>query len=347
MRYISIHTHALLTAGALIHALAAPAVAGPHRAPATKQPATNQPAIGPASEHRPWARGVPEARQRRAMALYRTGTRALKDLQFATAAARYREALRHWDHPGIHYHLAIALISLEQPLAAYRSVLAALRYDGAALHAHERMQALQYRDLLQQRVATLAVACTEPGAAVLLDGERLLAGPGQVERLVLAGEHHVVVRKPGHQTRSESLTLQPGTRTAVDIAGRHELLAHWIPWAMVGAGVAAGSLGGVLHWRASVDMVRFDALVTLDCSTGCRDDEGRSPAWLMERARREQYFAAGAYAVGTSLLVAGLVLAWRNPESSFRLDQRRVPGKPVLAPQVSRAGAGVTLFTSF
>ena len=351
------HTRVLLIIGALIHVLAAPAAAGPRRAdahspaatdqPATNPPAATQPAAEQAGEHRPWARGVPEARQRRAMALYRTGSRALKDLQLATAAARYREALGHWDHPGIHYHLAIALISLEQPLAAYRSVVAALRYGGAALHTHERVQALQYRDLLEQRVATLAVSNTEPGAAVLLDGERLLAGPGQIEHLVLAGEHQVVVRKPGHQTRTESLALQPGTRTELDIAGRHELLARWIPWTIAGVGVAAGGLGGVLQWRAGVDMDRFDTLVIEDCSAGCQDYASDAPAWLMERAQREQAIAIGAYAAGAGLLVAGLVLAWINPERSFHLDQRRSPGEPVLAPQVSHAGAGMTVSTSF
>jgi hypothetical protein len=45
-------------------------------------------------------RGVPEAEQELARALHAEGNAEFAELRFAQALAKYREALRHWDHPG-------------------------------------------------------------------------------------------------------------------------------------------------------------------------------------------------------------------------------------------------------
>jgi hypothetical protein len=323
----------LLAVSATLHVAAAPAAA------------QSDPAVTPVSAvaSRPWARGVSEERQRRALELYEAGTEALKNRQFAAAEARYREALGHWDHPSIHYHLAIVLINLERPIEAYRNLLASLRYGGAALHAHERAQALQHKIVLQQRLARLDVISAEPGSVVLVDGARVLTDAGRDTRVVLAGEHQVVVRKRGHVTWADSIELRPSTRLAVEVHGRREMVARWIPWAVVGAGAAVGGLGAVLHWRADVDMERFDSAVTQRCANGCDD----APVWLMERAYREQDTAIIAYAAGTGMIVGGLVLAWINPERSFRLEQRRAPWQSSLVPLVSRTSTGIRLDMSF
>jgi hypothetical protein len=337
-----------LLAGALLHThlFPAPAAAQPAAAAAPDEKPEAAPAA--AVPGRPWAEGVSVEQQRQAMELYASGTEALKNLQFKEAEARYREALEHWEHPSIHYHLAIVLLNQDRTLDAYRSVLAALRYEGAALHEHERIQALQYKAMLQQRLAILAVKNTEPGSMVFVDGERVREGAGQGEHLVLAGEHQVVVRKPGHATWTDSLTLQPGAGLALRIQGRREMVAPWVPWTLVGAGAAIGGVGGILHWRAAADMDRFDRNIASMCpDEPCPDDAPETQLWLMHRARWEQRAAVATYAAASGVLVTGLILVWINPERSFRLEQRRIPWKPTIDPMVTSKGAGLSVNASF
>jgi hypothetical protein len=338
-------TH-LLAAGALLQvpALSVPAAAQP--APAAA-PVSAEAAPDSAVEERPWAQGVSEEQQRRAMELYESGTEAFKKLLFAKAEKDYRKALEHWEHPSIHYHLAIALISQGRALDAYRSVLAALRHDGAALHEHERTQALLYKDMLQQRLAILAVENTELGSMVFVDGERVREGEGRGEHLVLAGEHQVVVRKRGHATWTDSLMLQPGAGLALRIQGRREMVAPWVPWTLVGAGAAIGGIGGILHWRAAVDMERFDRDVASKCPDSEPCQRSMTQLWLMNRARWEQRTAVAAYTAASGAVMAGLILVWINPERSFRLEQRRIPWKPTIDPIVTAQGASVSVSGSF
>src|SRR5437879_5618527 len=74
---------------------------------------------GSRAAERPWVRGVPAAEQKVALDLFREGNTLLKESLFVQAAAKYREALRHWNHPGIHYNLALALLNLDQPVEVY------------------------------------------------------------------------------------------------------------------------------------------------------------------------------------------------------------------------------------
>ena len=330
-----------------------PAVTAPEPAATAPEPVATAPepaeaVPGQSVEARPWARGVSQERQNRALELYAAGTKALTDLQFSTAVARYREALKHWDHPSIHYHLAIAYMNLEQPLEAYHGVLAALRYGGAALDTAQRMQALGHKAALLQRVGTFDVSNTVPGSSVFIDGERLLDSVGQDERVMLAGEHQVMVRKPGFVAWSESLRLEPGTRVWIEVEGRREIVSPWVPWAIVGAGVAVGGLGAALHWRAHKDMARFDDKVAELCAPDpCQGDENDTPVWLMDRAYREQQAAVAAYVLGAGAVVGGLVLAWINPGRSFRLEQRRGPSQPLLVPHASPTSVGMSFQRTF
>ena len=63
---------------------------------------------------RPWAKGVSPEAQKAADELFRQGNDLLRESLFVQAATKYREALRRWDHPGIHYNLALALLNLDQ-----------------------------------------------------------------------------------------------------------------------------------------------------------------------------------------------------------------------------------------
>src|SRR5947209_7866588 len=108
------------------------------------QPRSSAPAVstqaqselpGNRAAERPWSRGVAAVEQKAALELFREGNALLKESLFVQAAAKYREALAHWNHPGIHYNLALALLNLDQPVEVYRQLEAALIYGPAPLDA--------------------------------------------------------------------------------------------------------------------------------------------------------------------------------------------------------------------
>src|SRR5258706_5080503 len=104
---------------ALVLALSLPAGAQSPPSPATPARPPAQIDLGaaaPGALDRPWAKAVTPQEQKLATDLFREGNALLKESLFVQAAEKYREALRHWNHPGIHYNLALALLNLDQPV---------------------------------------------------------------------------------------------------------------------------------------------------------------------------------------------------------------------------------------
>ena len=58
-----------------------------------------------------------------------------------------------WDHPAIRYNTAVALINLDQPLAADVELDSAMRFGDAALGADTFKQAQLYKKLLGGQLA--------------------------------------------------------------------------------------------------------------------------------------------------------------------------------------------------
>jgi hypothetical protein len=168
------------------------------------------------STNRPWSSGVSQEQQMRAKVLYAAGNRFLANSQFAEAATAYRGALQHWDHPGIHYTLALALISLDRPIEASEAIVEALRYGPDALHPDEYRRALDYLRLLREQNAEVEIVCAEPGAAVFLDSKPLFMGPDRVTTLVLPGKHEVVASKAKYITSSETFTMTAGEHLRIE-----------------------------------------------------------------------------------------------------------------------------------
>src|SRR5678816_3672427 len=63
-------------------------------------------------DERPWAAGVPADKQALALKLFQDGNSQLNDGIFTKAVELYREALKSWDHPAIHYNMALALMTV-------------------------------------------------------------------------------------------------------------------------------------------------------------------------------------------------------------------------------------------
>lgn len=303
-----------------------------------------------ADEARPWAEGVSEADQQQALRAFEEGNALFTESQYAAALARYREALRIWSHPAIHYNAAVSLINLEKPLAAYEQIEAALAYGEAPLGAENRRQAELYRKLLAGQLAELEVHAQEPGAEVLLDGKRLFIAPGSARTRLLPGAHQLVARKPGFSTETRAIDLAAGRLSRADLSLSRPKApklrsvrrwATWQPWTVLGSGALIGLAGVPVFLQARKDFETYDDEIARVCPAGCSKDElPQTVADARKRARSENTIAVGMFATGGALVATGVVLVILNqprlePDPDQRVSVTPVFGRSTLGAQTS------------
>jgi hypothetical protein len=290
-----------------------------------------------------WARYTSARSQEAARSLFHEGNELLKDGHLKKAVERYRRALVFWEHPAIHYNLALARLNLDQPLELYEDLQEAVRYGPQPLDPQKYEFARNTLRLLEkQQIARIDVSCDEPGAVVTLDGKTLFTAPGRVEKVVLAGAHSIVATKAGYLTVQEKTQRFPaGEKTAVHLEMYVDRIVYkrpgpvWPSWAMVGVGAALVAGGGLLHVEARDSIRGFDAGV-LACD-GCFPEPVH--ARQLSRGNTLQRTAVGSYFVGGGAMAVGAVFLYLNRPQPFR----EIPGKglvPVSVVPVIGSGTG-------
>lgn len=271
------------------------------------------------------------------------GNELLMKKEYRGAAEKYQEALSHWNHPVIQYNLTLALIELNQPLAAYESIQQALRYGEEGLDAHEYTQAVNYEKLLDRQLAQITIRCdqSQSGTVVALSGDKVLTCPGTITRRLHPGQHVVKATRAGYVDATDSVLLLPGkpeTRvirlyTNAELTRETQRWPAWIPWSVVGIGVATGAFGLAIHSQAGDSFRSFDRMVAETCPAGCLDGNPESPVDQLQKARWQQRIAVGAYAVSSAIVAAGAVMVYLNWPRLERIDPNaRVTVTPYIAP---------------
>ncbi|WP_224248333.1 hypothetical protein [Hyalangium gracile] len=262
---------------------------------------------------------------------------------FAQAVERYQQALQHWDHPAIHYNMAMALQNLNMPIELHAHLTAALRYDGKPLDEGKQKRARQLKTLVEQQLAQLEIICDVPGATVTTGEEILCHSPAHLTRWVLPAEYTFVARKEGYSSelntrrrtlrRGENLTLHFRMYTDDELKRGERWLPVWAPWAVLGGGAAFAMGGGWLYTRAHDSHQRFDKAIR-DCG-GCLPAPEISA--LRVRGDQLQRGATGAYIAGGAALLTGLVLLYANQEQTRYLTadehERQLNIAPLLGDQ--------------
>ncbi|HEX5754646.1 MAG TPA: hypothetical protein VFZ09_51155 [Archangium sp.] len=312
-------------------------------APDTQQASSAPEVLG----DRPWAKGVSPEQQKAAMVLFQSANALLKESVFVQAVEKYRQALEAWPHPAIHYNLALALMNLDQPVEVHEQLVAALRYGPAPLENEKYEYARNYKTLMERQLARVDISCDTPGATVTMDGQTLFVAPGKYSGLVRPGAHSIVATKEGFLPTDQSRTLLPGETAALqlkmftseDLIEYRRKWAAWMPWTVVGAGVALGAGSGWLHLQARDNLRALDAGVTA-CG-GCF----LTPALdaTLTRGNTYQALAIGGYAVGGAALVTGVVLVFINQPQPFRIDpnQKKLETGMSVAPLVGGGTGGI------
>ncbi|MBL8912089.1 MAG: hypothetical protein JNM17_15445 [Archangium sp.] len=324
-------------------------------------------AFGADEPERPWARGVPKDRQTRAIALFREGNAALKESLFPKAAGTYREALQVWDHPAIHYNLALALVNLDQPIEVHEHLTAALKFGAAPLDDDKFQQAQRYLALIERQLTKINVSCSFEGAQVRLDGKPLFIGPGKWEGQVRAGAHTLTASKEGLLPDERSLTLVGGDSQTYtlkvfkteELTEYKQAFSSAVPWGVLGAGVAAVGAGVGMHLAARGGFQQYDTGVA-NCAADVGTNGACLPSPTLQAAKNGasglQTGAYVMYGVGGAALATSAILFYVGRPIAYRKQVNVEAGKsasasqppsptitvlPILSPSV--AGAMATL----
>ena len=307
-------------------------------------------------EPKPWAAGVSEDHQARALRLFEDGNRLFEESQYGAALAKYRDALAVWNHPMIHFNMSVCFIHLDQPVSAHEHLTQALAYGEAPLGATLHGQALTYQKLLMGRLAHLEVKTQQTGVDVSLDGKPLFTGPGAATRVVLPGTHQLVARKRGFLTDARTVNVEPGKRqldNLVLVPVPHPVERRWrswTPWLVVGSGTAVALVGVGLQARAGSNLDRYDQRITDLCPSGCAPEAiPESVRDIKDRGQLQNRVAIVAIAGGGAVaLLGGILVLLNQPRTVSITESQRGPERAASARPVVRIdGTSVSLSLSF
>jgi hypothetical protein len=301
----------------------------------------------------PWVRGVSREDRLAARELFDEGNARLEEAIFGQALESYQKALQRWNHPAIHYNMALALMSLDRPIEVHEHLTEAMRNGPDPLGAEKYENARRYMVLIEKQLARVEIRSDEPGARVSLDGQHLFIAPDRVEKLMRPGTYKVSGTKDGYEPRDIRQTLMPGEKTTVEVKlyTEEQLTRYetrwpvWIPWTVVGAGVGAAAGGGLLHMRVRAEYDAFDAGVLACGDGGCVPAQDLTNRRL--RGNALQRAAVGAYGVGGVALVTGAVLLFLNQPKAYRIDPDQVEQMLNVAPLLGNGMGGAWMSIRF
>jgi tetratricopeptide (TPR) repeat protein len=275
-------------------------------------------------EETPWSRGVSRADQKRALELFREGNSYFEQAKYTEAVAIYERALAVWDHPNIRFNMAFCLINMRQPLAAWSHLQQALRFGEAPLGERLHGEAMRAVAILEASLGQLTVKSSQPGIRVMVDGRRVLSGPGEHTMKLLAGKHQLVATRRGYVTDSRALDLPAGRPLTEAVSLEREKVrvlrenyerrwSWWVPWSVAGSSVVLGLAGGGLYVSARSDIKDYDRALAEMCPAGCTDEQiPQSLEHKASGARQRSGVAIGLWGAAGALLVTGGVMAILN-----------------------------------
>jgi len=295
---------------------------------------------------RPWAHAVVPREQASANELMQQGNALLKDSFFAQAVGKYKESLQHWDHPATHYNLALALLSLDEPLVTYEHLKKSVAFGPEPLGQDKFEYAEKYLALLAHQVVSIRVSCEEPGATVRLDGQILFRAPGNYAGLVRRGDHSFAASKPGFETTELNRTLEADKpfELALKLYQPAELEVFdrnypvWIPVSVTTLGALTMGAGAGALFLSQDSYDQFDQAIASnpDCSFGCTPPD--SAQVKLDEGDMLQTLGIVGLTAGGATLAAGITL-WIFDGSSRRMSPEE-KGKFAMTPLLGPGTVG-------
>ena len=298
---------------------------------------------------RPWTTGVSAAQQKQALSIFNQGNTFFETSQYSLATEQYREALKSWQHPAIHFNMVVCLINLDQPMAAYEHLQESLKWGADPLGSDVHARALTYQKLLEKQLSYATIKSDQKGVKVTFDGKVLFIAPGESTFVALPGAHQLVASKDGFMPLTAALTFVGGEKSFKDVkliplaeAQGYRIeryWAKWMPWTVFGAGAATAALGLGGRVLAKGDFDRYDNDVAVKCPPqGCAQDElPQATKDVQSRARLEDQVSSVFLVAGIAATATGLALIVINRERTVKETL------PTISPVVTPDGASVWL----
>jgi hypothetical protein len=328
------------------------AAAQPVQAPAGAPMKTDEKAVTRLENDASRGDAVSPADEREARIAFLRGNDDLNDGLFPQAVDDYTAALTHWDHPAIHYNLALALINLDRPLEVYDHLTKAIADGPEPLDKDKYDHAKEYLQLVQGQLADIVVSCDQPGVKVAVDGKEVFTAPGTYTAKVRAGKHTFVADKQGYNARSTAPVISPGDTFRIELTlyTTEELTRYrrrwdtaWLPYGVIGAGAVVGLVGGGLELSAQSSFKDYDAAI-ISCNHdnangGC--NVTTSIQHLRDSGNAKRTAGLVMYGVAGSAIAAGAVLAYLNRRQEYRIHAEDLSGEQVsITPLVAPGMAG-------
>jgi hypothetical protein len=355
---------------------APPPTPAPSPAPVPTPPpdkGTSAESLQEGGDARPWAAGVTPENQKKALEMFREGNQAHNDGLFLKAVEIYRAALKFWDHPAIHYNMALSLTNLEKPIEVEAELQAAIKFGAGPLEKGKFEHAKQSLLLIEQQLATIEVSCQKEGARVSIDNKEVfvvaLGKPNVYKARVKIGKHTFVAEKPGYATGLDAPFIGPGEtfRIELKLYTAEELTRYsrrwktkWVPYAVMGGGVVAGAVGFALARSAQGSYDDFDTAVKkcneqLGPNGGCATNDANLD--LRDSGDSKKTAAYIGYGIAGAAIVTGGVLLYLNRSQAYQissddyrreqLEKERTGKQVTVTPVVSPDMAGAMVFGRF
>lgn len=313
------------------------------------------------ADERPWAKGVSKDRQDAALKLFSAANRDLNNGLFPAALEKYKEALKSWPHPAIYYNMALALRTLDQPIELENALLKAIEYGPAPIDQDKFEHAKAYLAVNAKALAWIDVSCKKMGANVLVDGVKLFTvEPGKENRKeirVRVGKHTIVAERTGYNAQVDAPYIDPGQKFRIELQlyTSEELTRYkrrwnqvWMPYAVIGGGVAIGLVGAVFANSAQSSYDNFDKAIARcndeSMGTGCEVDSSISK--LRDSGDTKKTLSIVGYGVAGAAIVAGAALVYLNRRTSYEItadeyrreqSKKKVSITPIVAPDTAGA----------
>lgn len=197
---------------------------------------------------------------------FRRGVELYKDKDFATALVEFQRAYEIAPDTKTLYNIAELQGQLQDYAGALKSFQRYLSEGGKKLPLQRKRDVEKEIDKLKQRVATLTVTTSEPGATVAIDDVATGTSPLPEPIVVSAGKRKVtatitgrppvteVLTLAGGDTRTLSLTIPPLETKVVVTREPPSLAGPVIAWAGTGVLTAGAVVTGIFALGASSDL---------------------------------------------------------------------------------------------
>jgi hypothetical protein len=298
-----------------------------------------------------------------ALAAFHEGIDLYNNGLFLKARDRYQAALKCWDHPGIHYNLALALINLDQPVDVYLELNKAIQYGAEPLTNQDKFDhAKEYLKLVAGQLADIEVSCDKPGAKIAVDGKDVFVAPGSYKAKVRVGKHTFYGEKEGYNARVNAPFIGPGETFRIELKlytipeltrYRRRWETSWMPYAVIGGGALVGLIGGGMELSANSTYKDLNTAVA-KCNTpaqGCKVADNQHLIDMRSSGDTKRTLGYVGYGVAGAAIATGALLAFLNRQTPYQIspdeldaEQNKGQGKapavsftPIVSPGMSGA----------